>query len=335
MSTLKWIIMIIAAAFFIAFIVLSIQYLKAKNKKEDPRSSPSLLTLLGFILSLVVNIASRPGAPIILTMSQNFDETIVIIIESQENLPIYYTLDGSIPNKASSLYMGPFEVDSEMTVVAVSKDFFRYSNISREIYKLNKPFMVSMESREAIQNEDLPTNSSLLLESRETMQSNDQLTNNSEPVASFMQQESSQSVPIVSSMEDMYNLPEPEGYMLPNFLENKNIINIETDKKYMHIKSDDNNVVYKVNSEWWGDYSSNDHSEGFKLKKLYYPLQNGNPILDDWGSYRNHVLTVGFNYIYKFDNGQSRTGGWNSYQEYYLAFICEDGIENFEFCFVE
>ena len=68
--------------------------------------------------------APEPGqeveSPVITPATGTYTEPQLVTITAAEGLAIYYTLDGSTPNDASTLYQAPFEVSQTTTVKAVA-----------------------------------------------------------------------------------------------------------------------------------------------------------------------------------------------------------------------
>jgi alpha-L-fucosidase len=73
-------------------------------------------------LVVVMDVEGRPDVnmpPVIQTSAPVFiDKTAIAVTSDRENIAIHFTTDGSMPDKASPLYTGPFEID-ETTPVSV------------------------------------------------------------------------------------------------------------------------------------------------------------------------------------------------------------------------
>ena len=92
----------------------------------------------GIILTEVATIfVGRPNVP---TITPPSDCNNMIEISAADGTSIYYTLDGTTPNKNSTLYTGPFVQNNVATIKAVVYDGNIHSNI--ETYNFTSPYTV-------------------------------------------------------------------------------------------------------------------------------------------------------------------------------------------------
>ncbi len=95
----------------------------------------------------------KPGnnifAPQILPFKPDFDidEQLIINLNSLDNLPIYYTLDGSIPSKNSLRYKEPIKINSALTVKAVEIKDGQISPVSIMNYMQTENRKINLKSQ--------------------------------------------------------------------------------------------------------------------------------------------------------------------------------------------
>ena len=146
MSIVKWIISVLSCLFFIGLIYLIRIVIKNKDKTERNKEIiGAVLTGIGFATSVILVFVMKPAPPAISPIGKNISEPILIELSSTENLTIHFTLDGSLPSKHSKVYVEPFTIDSEITVAAITVDYFGVSDISRESYRLEPQIKSSIE----------------------------------------------------------------------------------------------------------------------------------------------------------------------------------------------
>lgn len=87
-----------------------------------------------------INTRNYLTTPTILPYEKHFHEPLAISIRQAANHPIYYTLDGSIPNQNSTLYDGVFSIEksSHLQAISISKDGKQSQISGRKFQKFNQ-----------------------------------------------------------------------------------------------------------------------------------------------------------------------------------------------------
>ena len=106
-----------------------------------------------FTESSAVNLeeSGYAAAPLIsLTINEKGNAKVVQLLHSNSKAVIYYTLDGSTPNKNSTKYTGPFELTRDTTVKAIADCGSPYTgsytlSYAVTVQKAEKPFVVLVE----------------------------------------------------------------------------------------------------------------------------------------------------------------------------------------------
>jgi hypothetical protein len=81
--------------------------------------------------------SQTPPAPTISIASGTLSEPTQVVLSSKNNLPIYYTTDGSTPTSSSTLYTTPINVYYSQTIKAIVIQDGITSSITSASYTLN------------------------------------------------------------------------------------------------------------------------------------------------------------------------------------------------------
>lgn len=90
----------------------------------------------------VIQVSTKsPGillnAPVFNPLGGTFTDSVVIALTTQtDEAQIFYTLDGTTPTNASTLYAGPFKLTQSATVKAYTYKNGAYSNVSTQAYEI-------------------------------------------------------------------------------------------------------------------------------------------------------------------------------------------------------